>query len=165
MNDIFGDFTSASEPAVATESLPTEPPTQFNPAKKSNADILSLYGSAPSNNQFGAMSNQFTMNTLGQQQQQQQSSQQLFSTMAGIGQMSQQQPQNNFMSMQQQPQQHNQAAFMAANPFMNNNMFQQAAPQQQQQQQFGHMNQLNIGTQQATQNTGWHQQMGQVCGS
>ena len=56
-DDIFGDFESApAAPAAAQE------PAQAAVAsgKKTNADILSLYGAAPqANNQFGGANNQF----------------------------------------------------------------------------------------------------------
>ena len=53
-DDIFGDFESAAPaPAAPTPQTPAEPAA---PAKKTNADILSLFNSAPApqaNNQFG----------------------------------------------------------------------------------------------------------------
>jgi hypothetical protein len=187
IDDIFGSFTSATTEA-ASPSTETAP-TPSIPGKKTTADILSLYGSAPANpmgNQFNMgntnMGNQFGMpqqqqnqpfgNMGGFQQmpQQQQPQQQSFGMSSGMGSpmggpmMNNTQP-NMQMNMQQNMQ-HNQAVFMAANPFMNNNMFQQPAQQtqqqqmQQQQQPDGQL--FNLGAQQSAPATGWQQQMGQL---
>lgn len=111
IDDIFGNFTSATDAPLP--ELASEPaPTPVNPIKKSNADILSLFGSAPANppmgnfqmgnaqmgNQFAGMGNQFA--GMAQQPNQQQ-----FGNMGGYSQMPQQQMPQQQMSQQQIPQQ------------------------------------------------------------
>ena len=85
-DDIFGDFESA--PVAATPAATQEPvQAAATSGKKTNADILSLYGAAPqANTQFGGANNQFggAFGAMSQPQQQ---------NFGAFGGMAQQQPQ------------------------------------------------------------------------
>jgi len=154
-DDIFGDFESAA-PVTATTPAAAAPGEQQQPGKKTNADILSLFNSAPAanaapNNQFGGFQQQ---NMFGgafggaggmMPQQQQQPAGSSLDILGGLG--------SPTSTQQQQP---SQAAFMAANPFMSQqaNQFGAPAPAPAQNQfgQFGQMGQTNsmMGSSQMT---------------
>ena len=157
MDDIFGSFASA---APAANISPTEQPAEAAGAggKKTNADILALFGSAPApqmNSQFGGMANfggapqqgqfgqappaqngQFGGQTSNQfagfQQMPQQQQQGQMNQFAGmVGGSGQQQPQ-----MQQQQGQMNQFAGMMSGLGQQQPQMQQQPPQQHNQAAF-----------------------------